>query len=179
VKIVLREDLENLGYRGDIVRVKPGYARNYLLPRGLALEATPGNLKVIEHQKKVWAVREMKEVAEARQIAARMGGVALSVTKKAGDTGTLYGAVTSSEIAALLASAGFEINRRKISLREPIKALGIHEVPIKLHREVHVTLSLAVMGEDGATGPRQRVIEEIVEPPDLVDDDGGRFGGGA
>jgi len=182
VKIVLREDMDNLGYRGDVVNVKPGYARNYLLPRGLALEATPGNLKVIEHQKKIWAVREEKEAAEAREIAARMGDIALSVTKKAGDTGTLYGSVTTSEIATLLAGNGFEINRRKISLREPIKALGIHEVPIKLHRDVHVTLTLTVMGEDGSTGPKARVIEEIVEPPeDRIgpDDDGGQFGGDA
>ena len=166
MKVVLREDMDNLGHRGDVVGVKAGYARNYLLPRGLALEATPGNLKIIEHQKKVWAVREEKEVEEARAIAARMGNVSLAVTKKAGDTGTLYGSVTTSEIADLLAKDGFEIDRRRISLREPIKALGVYEVPIKLHRQVHVTLALTVMGEDGSTGPRERVAEEIVEPPE-------------
>lgn len=163
MKVVLREDLDNLGERGQVVNVKPGYARNFLLPRGLALEATPGNLKVIEHQKKIWAVREAKEVAEARSIADRMAALTLTVVKKAGDTGTLYGAVTNAELADLLAREGFEVDRRRILLREPIKTLGAHEVPVKLHRQVQVTLPLTVMGEDGSTGPKVRVEEPVVE----------------
>lgn len=163
MKVVLREDLDNLGERGDVVNVKPGYARNYLLPRGLALEATPGNLKVIEHQKKIWAVREAKELTEAQEIASKMGSLELKVVKKAGDTGTLYGSVTTAEIAGILAGEGFEVDRRRIQLREPIKALGIHEVPVKLHRQVVVTIPMTVMGEDGSIGPKVREVEEIVE----------------
>lgn len=175
MKVVLREDMDNLGDRGDVVNVRAGYARNYLLPRGLALEATPGNLKVIEHQKKIWAVREERETREAQEIAARMQELELKVVKKAGDTGTLYGSVTTSEIADLLAGKGFEIDRRRIQLREPIKALGVHDVPIRLHRQVHVTLALTVMGEDGSIGPRIPEPEAVVEEPEerLDDDEAG------
>jgi large subunit ribosomal protein L9 len=137
-----------------------------LLPRGLALEATPGNLKVIEHQKKIWAIREAKEVADAKEIAARLEQIELKVTKKAGDTGTLYGSVTTAEIASLLAERGFEVDRRRIPLREPIKALGVHEISVKLHRQVRVTLPLTVMGEDGSIGPRVAAAAEPVEEPE-------------
>lgn len=160
MKVVLRDHVEHLGRRGEIVNVAPGYARNYLLPKGLALRATDGNMKQIEHQQRVWAAKEAKEVGEAQALADRIAALSLDVTKKAGESGTLYGSVTNSEIAELLAEKGIQVERRRIVLADPIKNLGTYEVPIKLHRDVVAQISLAVVGEDGASGPRE---EEIVE----------------
>ena len=106
VKVILREHVDHLGDRGEIVSVAPGYARNFLLPKGLAFEATPGNLKQIEHQRKVWSARDAHEVSEAEALAARLAEVELKATKKAGESGTLYGSVTNAEIAELLAKQG-------------------------------------------------------------------------
>lgn len=148
MKVVLREHVDHLGDRGQIVSVARGYARNYLLPKGLALEATPGNLQMLEHQRRVWVAREAKEAVEARRVAERLSAMQLSITKKAGESGTLYGSVTSSEIAALLASKGVEVDRRRIALVEPIRVLGTHEVPVKLHREVTAHVKLEVVAEE-------------------------------
>jgi large subunit ribosomal protein L9 len=147
VKVVLRQDVENLGDRGDVVTVAPGYARNYLLPKGIALEATPGNLKSIEMRRKVWAAREAKEVEDAKAFAARLAEVELTIAKKAGERGTLYGSVTNTEIADLLVAKGLEVDRRKIVIDDPIKTLGTATVNVKLHKQVTGTVKLVVEAE--------------------------------
>lgn len=147
MKILLREHVENLGERGQTVAVAPGYARNFLLPKGLAVLATPGNLKVLAQQRRMWEIKESKEVQAAQELAARLGTIALQVKRKAGRGGTLYGSVTSSEIADLLARAGVQVDRRRLVLPEPIKSVGMHEVSIKLHREVVARIQLEVQGE--------------------------------
>lgn len=148
MKIILREDVRTLGERGQIVSVARGYARNYLLPKGLAMEVTPGNLHALEFQKKVGEGREVKQVGEAQAFADRLAKVELSVAKKVGESETLYGSVTNSEIADLLAAKGFEIDRRKIQLDEPIRAVGEFKIPIKLHRQVIAEVKLNVIAED-------------------------------
>ena len=147
MKVVLRENVDKLGSRGDVVSVANGYARNYLLPQGLALEATSGNLKTIEHQRRSWAVKEAKEAEEARAMAARLAEVEVTISKRAGENDTLYGSVTSSEIAEVLAEKGVTIDRRKLQLAEPIKSLGTVEVPLKLHPEVTGTIKVNVVPE--------------------------------
>jgi len=147
VKVVLRQDVEHLGERGQIVSVSTGFARNYLLPKKLAMEATPGNLRTFELQKRVWVAREAREVDEARAFAARLGSARVTVSKKAGESDALYGSVTSSEIADLLAARGFEVDRRKIQLGEPIKTLGTFEVPVKIHRQVTAKVTVEVVAE--------------------------------
>jgi len=149
VKLILRDHVTNLGERGEIVNVARGYARNYLVPKGLAFEATPGNIRTIELQKKVWEAREVKVVEEAQEFAARLSAVELSVTKKAGESETLYGSVTNAEIAELLSAKGIEIDRRKIHLEEPIKSLGEFTIPVKIHPKVTAEIKLKVAPEGG------------------------------
>jgi large subunit ribosomal protein L9 len=147
MKIVLRQDVENLGERGQVVNVATGYARNYLLPKKLALEATPGNLKTLDLHKKVWAQREVREVADAQSVATKLAGVEVTVTKKAGENDTLYGSVTTGEIADLLARSGFEVDRRKIQIDQPIKTLGTYTVHVKIHRQVTAPVTVQVVAE--------------------------------
>jgi large subunit ribosomal protein L9 len=139
--------VEHLGERGDVVNVAAGYARNYLIPKRLAMPATPGNLRTVEHRRRTWALKEAQETEAARELAGRLAELRLSATKKAGESGTLYGSVTTTEIAELLARQGFEIDRRRIVLQEPIKSVGTHAVSIKLHREVTGTVELDVASE--------------------------------
>jgi large subunit ribosomal protein L9 len=148
MKVVLRQDVVNLGDRGQIVNVARGYARNFLLPKGLAWYATPGNIRNIELQKHVWHAREIKAAEEAREIAARLAALDLVIAKKAGASETLYGSVTNVEIAEALAGKGFEIDRRKILVEEPIKTLGEHTVAIKLHTQVTAEIKLKVAAEE-------------------------------
>ena len=150
MKIVLRQDVDNLGDRGQVVTVAPGYARNFLFPKGLALAATPGNLRQIELQKKVWALREAHEADDARKLAAHIAGLTVTVAKKVGENDALYGSVTSQEIADLLKAQGVEVDRRKIQLHEPIKSLGTHTVAIKIHRQVVAQLAVTVVAETAA-----------------------------
>ncbi len=147
MKVILREHVDHLGDRGQIVNVANGYARNFLLPKELAYEATPGNLKQLETQRRAWAGREGREVEVAEQLAARLAAIELRVTKKAGESGTLYGSVTNVEVAALLAVEGIEIDRRRISL-DPVKALGSHEVSVRLHPKVTGKVKLEVVPEE-------------------------------
>jgi len=147
MKVVLRQSVEQLGDRGEIVSVSTGYARNYLLPKGLALEATPGNLRTFGLQKKVWMAREAREVEEARKISEAMEAVRLTVAKKVGEADTLYGSVTTSEIAELLESKGFSVDRRKIALSEPIKRTGTHKVTVKIHSKVAANVEIEVVPE--------------------------------
>lgn len=147
MKVVLCDHVDHLGERGDIVSVAPGYARNYLLPKRLAMPATPGNLRTLEHRRRVWELKEAQETEAARELAGRLTEVELAIAKKAGESGTLYGSVTSAEIAELLAAKGIEVDRRRIVLDEPIKSVGAHEVTVKLHREVAGQVKLEVVSE--------------------------------
>jgi large subunit ribosomal protein L9 len=147
MKVVLRQDVDHLGERGNVVNVANGFARNYLFPKKLALEATPGNLKTFELHKKVWAAREARETGDAEALAARMSALRLSITKKAGEQDTLYGSVTNGEIAELLAKEGFEVDRRKILLDDPIKSLGEHQIRVRIHRQVIASIPLQVVAE--------------------------------
>ena len=148
-QVLLREDIDNLGARGEIVRVKAGYARNYLLPRKLAVEATTNNVRQIEGEKAALAKREAKERSTAELQAAQLQKLTLKFERKVGEAGVLYGSVTSMDIAHALHEQGYEIDRRKIVLREPIKRFGNYNVPVRLHREVTLELPINVLGEGG------------------------------
>src|SRR2546423_15087348 len=148
-QVLLREDIDNLGARGEIVRVKAGYARNYLLPRRLAVEATSSNVKQIEGERAALAKREAKERSTAELQADQLKSLSLKFERKVGEAGVLYGSVTSMDIAHALKEQGYEIDRRKIALREPIKRFGSYTVPVRLHREVTVELPVNVLGEGG------------------------------
>ncbi|MCZ7679561.1 MAG: 50S ribosomal protein L9 [Sandaracinaceae bacterium] len=145
MQVVLRDDVENLGRSGDVVRVKPGYARNYLIPRGLAAAATHGNVAQIEHEKKVAVARATKLRASAQGRASELSAVEVEIAAQAGDNQKLFGSVGSRDIAQALAAKGVEIDRKKIVLAEPIKELGEYEVPIKLGYEVQATVKVRVV----------------------------------
>jgi large subunit ribosomal protein L9 len=147
MEVILREHVDNLGRRGDVVKVADGYARNYLLPRKLALLATSGNKKQIERERAKFDAREAEDRKIAEAMAERMSTVELVIARKVGETEVLYGSVTSADIGAELAAKGFDIDRRKLLLAEPIKALGDFEVPVKLHREVVARVKLKVVAE--------------------------------
>ena len=148
-QVLLREDIDNLGARGEIVRVKSGYARNYLLPRRLAVEATASNVKQIEGERAALAKREAKERSTAELQANQLKNLTLKFERKVGEAGVLYGSVTSMDIAHELQNQGYEIDRRKIVLREPIKRFGNYTVPMRLHRDVTVDIPISVLGEGG------------------------------
>ena len=150
MEVILREHVDNLGKRGEIVKVADGYARNYLLPRKLALPATDANRKHVERERKIVEVREAQEKSQAEAIAARLAALEITITRRVGETEQLYGSVTASDIADFLKDKGFEVDRRKIILPEPIKTIGGHDVPLKLHREVTVPLKVQVLKEGGA-----------------------------
>ena len=147
MEIILREHVENLGRRGEIVKVADGYARNYLLPRKLALVATEGNRKQIERERAKFDAKEAEEKGVADAAAQRIANVELEIRRKVGETEVLYGSVTTSDIAEALAAKGIELDRRKVQLQEPIKKLGEYDVPIKLHRDVITKIKLRVIAE--------------------------------
>jgi large subunit ribosomal protein L9 len=147
MELILREDVEKLGRRGDVVKVAEGFARNYLLPRGLAMPITPANKAMIEKERKAHEARMAKEKAECESLAARIGGLRFVAPRKVGESDVLYGSVTAADIAEFLAAKGIEIDKRKVLLDEPIKHLGEHEVKIRLHSEVHAGLKLLVTKE--------------------------------
>lgn len=145
VTVVLRDDIEKLGRSGDVVRVKPGYARNYLVPRGFASLATHGNVAQIEHEKKAAIARAAKLRAGAQGRAAELSAVTVEISAQAGDNERLFGSVGTRDIAQALAKKGIEVDRKKIVLDEPIKDLGEHEVTIKLGYEVNATIKVRVV----------------------------------
>jgi large subunit ribosomal protein L9 len=147
MEVILREHVDNLGKRGEIVKVADGYARNYLLPRKLALPATDGNRKHVERERKIMESREAEEKGQAEAIAARLAAIDITIARRVGDTDQLYGSVTSADIVDVLKEKGFDVDKRKLILPEPIKAIGDHEVPLKLHREVTVPLKVHVVKE--------------------------------
>ena len=146
-KVLLREDVDDLGARGEIVRVRAGYARNYLLPRNLAVEATAGNVKGIEAERAALLKKEAKERATAEAQSQQMGSLELEFQRKAGEQGHLYGSVTSMDLAEALKERGYEIDRHRIHLREPLKRVGDYTVPVRLHREVTIDLKIRVAPE--------------------------------
>ena len=147
MEVILREHVDNLGKRGEIVKVADGFARNYLLPRKLALPATEGNRKHVERERKIMETREAQEKSGAEAIATRLATVDIAITRRVGDTEQLYGSVTAADIVDFLKSKGFDVDRRKLILPEPLKALGEFDVPLKLHREVTVPLKVKVVKE--------------------------------
>ena len=147
MQIILQEDVEKLGTRGQVVEVKEGYARNFLLPRKLALEASAGNMKRLEKMRAVFAKKEAVEKGDAQKLAELLAGVSLELIRKAGETDQLFGSVTSADISEALAAKGFTVDKRKIALAEPIKVIGEYEVLLKLHREVSATVKLTVKKE--------------------------------
>jgi large subunit ribosomal protein L9 len=147
MEVILREHVDNVGRRGEIVKVADGYARNYLLPRKLALPATEGNRKQVERERAKFDAREAEERQGAEAMAARLGALDIEIARKVGETEALYGSVTTADLAEALASRGFEIDRRRIQLAEPIKRLGDFEIPVRLHRDVTAALKLHVVAE--------------------------------
>lgn len=147
IEVILREDIKTLGKAGALVRVKPGYARNFLLPRGLAYEATEGNKKRIAGEQKARVAAAAAERSAAEAVAARLREVKLTISAKAGEEGKLFGSVTSQEIADQLLAAGHEVDKRKIELEHPIRQLGHHSVTIRVHHEVQAEVSVDVVAE--------------------------------
>ena len=177
MEVILKEDVANLGHRGDVVKVADGYGRNFLLPRKLALQATLANKAVIDQMKAAAARRSASEKALAEQLVTKLEPVVLTFTRKSGENGQLFGSVTSSDIASELGTKGFDIDRRKIQLNEPLKALGNYDVTIKLHREVtaHVKVPVAADASDVAEAAeparsgrsRLAIVLRTTPPPEL------------
>lgn len=161
--VLLREDVDNLGGRGEIVKVKAGYARNYLLPRNIATLATKGNVKKVENERAALLKKAATEKATAEAQAAQMGDITLNFERRAGEAGTLFGSVTSMDIAEALQAKGYEIDRRKINLKEAIKEIGEYTVPVKLHREVTLDVPVIVTAEGGAAAAAASTTEEAPE----------------
>ena len=147
MELILREDVKSLGKAGELVRVKPGYARNFLLPRGLAYEATEGNKKRIAGETRARAARQATEKTEAEATAAKLGALTLTLSGKAGEEGKLFGSVTAQDVADALARAGHPVDRRRIELEHPIKTLGHNTVAVRLHSDVHAEVRLTVIPE--------------------------------
>jgi large subunit ribosomal protein L9 len=145
IEVILKEHIDNLGRRGEIVKVADGYARNFLLPRKLALRVTEENKRQIERERAKAEAREAVELKEAQAQAARLQAADVSIARRVGEHDTLYGSVTSADIAEALAALGLTVDRRKIQLPDPLKALGEHAVPIKLHRELTVPVTVKVV----------------------------------
>jgi len=148
MEVILREDVEKLGSRGQLVKVAPGYARNFLLPKRLAMPATEANKKIIEQERQAHLRREAKLAADAADLAKMMTNVSITISQKAGENDQLFGSVTSKDIAEALEKQGYTIERRKIALEEPIKTLGEFKVTLRLHREVPAEITVRVVKEE-------------------------------
>lgn len=148
MEIILREDVDKLGSRGDVVKVAAGYARNFLLPKKLAVAATDANKKIVEQERQAHLRREAKAVGEAQDLAKLLGTVTLTIARKAGENEQLFGSVTAADISDALAAQKYIIERRKIALDEPIRTLGDHKVTVRLHRDVPVEITVSVTKEE-------------------------------
>ncbi|HYR10850.1 MAG TPA: 50S ribosomal protein L9 [Longimicrobium sp.] len=148
MQVILRDRIENLGNAGDVVDVKPGYGRNYLIPKGLAYEASPANVRRMEAERAAQGRKEAETLSEARQQAGAIEGVSLTFNARAGQEGKLFGSITSGDIADKLAEQGIQIDRRQIELEEPIKSLGVHSVPVRLHSQVRPEIKVWVIAEE-------------------------------
>ena len=151
MEVILREHVDNLGRRGDVVKVAAGYARNYLLPRKLALPVTQASRRQIERERDKAEARDAEEMAAANALAERMAAVDISIARRVGENNTMYGSVTSADIAQALAAKGFEVEKRKIQLPDAIKALGEHTVPVRIHRDVTADVTVKVVAEGAAS----------------------------
>jgi len=147
MEVILRKKIDKLGDVGDVVRVKDGYARNYLIPRGLVVEATPGNVRAVEVLKDQMASREKKATVHLRELADKLSKLKLSAPVKVGEDDRLFGSVTAINISELLQEQGYEVDRKAIHLEEPIKTLGVHAVPLKLHPKVETEINVYVIKE--------------------------------
>jgi large subunit ribosomal protein L9 len=145
MKVILIDEIRGLGTRGDIVTVKDGYARNFLIPKKLAREATAGNLKSIEQEKKKWSLLAAQEREQAQKAADSVKGVKVTIQKRVGDTGQLFGSVTANEIADALVAKGVQVEKRRIELDHPIKTLGVHDVEVRLHKDVTAHIQVEVV----------------------------------
>jgi large subunit ribosomal protein L9 len=148
MEVILREDVEKLGHRGEVVKVADGYARNYLLPKRLAVPATAANKKIIEQERQAHLRREAREKADAEELARMLAGVVVTIPRKAGEQDQLFGSVTAQDISDALAQQNFTIDRRKIQLEDPIKQLGEYQVTLRLHREVTASIGVNVVREE-------------------------------
>jgi len=147
MEVILREDIDKLGSRGQVVKVAPGYARNFLLPKKLAVQATDANKKIVEQERQAHLRKEAKQVGEAQDLAKLLNGVSVTIAQKAGENDQLFGSVTSKDVADALAARNFTIDRRKIQLDEPIKQLGEFKVPVRLHKDVTAEVTVNVVKE--------------------------------
>ena len=147
MEVILREHVDNLGSRGDVVKVAAGYARNYLLPRQLALPVTEASKRQIEREREKAEARDAEERAGAEALAQKVSGFDISITRRVGENNTMYGSVTSADIAQALAAKGFQVEKRKITLAEPIKSVGEHTVQVKVHRDVTTEVKVKVVPE--------------------------------
>ena len=147
MKVILKEDVKSLGQIGEMVSVKDGFARNFLIPKGFAVEANPRNLKALEHEKRIIQEKARKVKAGAEEVASRLSGLAVTIPAKAGDEEKLFGSVTVMDIAEALQKQGIEVDRRKIDLEEPIKRLGTYTVTVKIHRDVASEITVNVVHE--------------------------------
>lgn len=148
MEVILREDIDNLGNRGEVIKVAPGYARNFLLPKKLAVAATAANKKIVEQERQAHLRKEAKLQGEAQDLAKLMNGVSVTINQKAGENDQLFGSVTAKDVADALAAKNFTIDRRKIQLEEPIKQLGEYKVPVKLHKDVTAEVTVVVAKEE-------------------------------
>lgn len=147
MEVILRDHVDNLGRRGEVVKVADGYARNYLLPRKIALKVTEANKRQIERERKIFEAKEAEERQQAEALAERLSQVEIEIARRVGENNTLYGSVTSADIAHALEAKGFQVDKRKITLAEPLKALGEATVPLKIHRDVSADLKVKVVPE--------------------------------
>ena len=147
MEVILREHVDNLGRRGDVVKVTPGYARNYLLPRKLALAVTDNNKRQIDREKKLAEARDAEEKAAADAIAQRIAALELEIARRVGENDTMYGSVTTADIAAALHAKGFDVEKRKIVLHDAIKSIGEHTIPVKIHRDVTAQVKVRVVAD--------------------------------
>jgi large subunit ribosomal protein L9 len=156
MEVILLERIVRLGQMGDVVRVRDGYARNFLLPQGKALRANEGNRKRFEEQRNQYEARDLERRSEAEQIVSKLEGQSFVVVRQAGETGQLYGSVTARDLAEVMAAGGFDVNRSQIALNQPIKSIGMHDVRIALHAEVdaHVTVNVARSEDEAARQAR-------------------------
>ena len=148
MEVILREDIDKLGNRGEVVKVANGYARNFLIPKRLAVAATDSNKKIVEQERQAHLRKEAKQQGEAQDLAKLLNGVSVTIAQKAGENDQLFGSVTSKDVADALAAKNFTIDRRKIQLDEPIKQLGEYKIPVRLHREVTAEITVVVAKEE-------------------------------
>ena len=165
MKVILTEDIVNLGDMGNVVEVKNGYGRNYLIPRELAIEANTKNIKQLDHQKKLLQTKIKTAKLEGEELAGKISAISISIEVKSGEEGKLFGSVTSKDIAEAIAAQGVEIDKRKISLQEPIKRLGEYEIPVKVRQDVTAIVKLEVTGTEPVAAPAAAEVktEEVVE----------------